>query len=93
MRGAVPDHGNRGGVTDFHIQRAMPFFLDPKKVWHTALKQVICRIIRIQIVKEFTKRLVRLTGVEHNRIADEIDIPAMKRPVKETLCDFGWTLM
>ncbi len=78
--------------TNFDVECAMPFFFDPEEMRHTALKQVVGWIIGIQIIKKLAKRLVWFTGVEHNRIADEIDVPAMKRPVKESFSNFGRTL-
>lgn len=65
-------------ITHFDVQCAVPLFFNPKEVGHTTLKEVVGRIIGIQIIKKFTERLMWFTGMEHNRVANQIDIPAME---------------
>ena len=59
---------------------------------HTALKHVVCRIVCVEVIKEFTEGLERLTRVEDDDPIDEVDIPAVKRPMKCFFGDFGRAL-
>ena len=70
---------------DFQVV-TMPLAFDPEQMRHAALKNVVSRIMCVEVVKEFTEWLERLTRVQDDDTVDEVDIPTVERPMK---CFFG----